>query len=219
MEAAHIHTANLAQLTPQPDFPAEDLRLDNAIMLRFMVRHSPGVFSQSKFLQEHQRALHAITTLSLQKNDYNIETTPETYEGFTLGFSAMDAMTMILNNGNAKLRLSILQFEKLLPKDPFPEVSHKSIAKQLLGEQGKQWHEDELEAALDLETHSPHALMDELKQQQLAKRHKSWPDEKPYVFRVVFSLAEARRRRLRHTSAALLGAQVAAEFQDSTIAA
>ncbi len=225
------HEKKLVYLELQPRFPTEDVSEGNADVIGHLLRENPGIIGQSRFLQEHQRTLHHIATVSMRRGGVRMETNPETYGGFTLGFSALDFMTMLLRGRALNMQLAARQFADLYPSQPFMEAP--SILESLrfiqtiddtpepvLSEAAI--FEDEPEAA----TEKPSPIDVQLlgmqeadKQQSWAERYTTWPDRWPHTFELVINLSMAHADNLRFSAGAVLGAQTATELQDPFIAA
>ncbi len=219
----------LVHLHPQPEFPCEDVLDDNAAVVGTMLEKDPGVIGQSAFLRAHQRVLHHIATTSMRRGGVHMETDPETYEGFTLGFATLEYVVMLLKGKAIDVNLAARQFAQLLPTNPFMEdpsilesfrfiLSMDDVPKPILSE--AYVFDDEPEAVTPEKTEELFAgIVDADRQSSWAERYTTWPDRRPNTFALVMQVAEAHSGSLRYAAAALLGAQTVTELQDQNIAA
>lgn len=224
----------IIHLEPQPNFPTDDALSGNAAVIGYLIENEPGIVGQSRFLQAHQRVLHEIATLSMRRGGVQMKTNPETYQGFTLGFSAIDFMTMLLKGRALNLQLAAEQFGKLYPKNPYlEEPSIFDSIRLLLGTDTASTpplnEADILEDAPEAITQPTavdrqFASLVEADTQATqasgwANRFTTWPDRKPNTFALILKVAGAHSDRLPFVAATVLGAQTAAELQDPSIAA
>lgn len=220
----------IIHLEPQPNFPTDDALSGNAEVIGILLEKNPGIVGQSNFLQEHQRVLHSIATMSMRRGGIQMETNPETFQGFTIGFSALEFIAMLLKGRALNMDLAAKQFAELYPKNPFmedPSIFESLRLMQTLNDKPKPIlneavvFEDAPEAlnqagSVDTQFFS---IVDADKQSSWANRYTTWPDRQPNTFTLVMKIAEGQSDRLRFAAAALLGAQTAAELQDPSIAA
>ena len=225
------HDKKLVYLESQPRFPSEDVSAGNAEVIGLLLRENPGIVGQSRFLQAHQRVLHHIATVSMRRGGIRMETSPETYGGFTLGFSALDVITMLLRGRALTMQLAARQFAALYPAHPFMEdptifeslrfIQTMDDAPQPVLSEAAIF-EDAPEAAAEKPSPIDVQLLgieEADKQRSWAERYTTWPDRRPNTFALVINLSTAHADSLRFAAGAVLGAQTASELQDPYIAA
>ena len=225
------HEKKLVYLKSQPRFPSEDVSEGNADVIGLLLRENPGIIGQSRFLQEHQRVLHHIATVSMRRGGIRIETAPETYRGFTLGFSALDFMTMLLKGRALNMQLAARQFADLYPAHPFmedPSIFESLRFIQTVDDAPEPVLNEAVifEDAPEAATEQPSpidvqflGIQEANKQRSWAERYTTWPDRQPHTFALVMNLSVAHADSLRFAAGAVLGAQTATELQDPFIAA
>ncbi len=167
----------------------------------------------------------------MRRGGISIQTNPETYGGFTLGFSALDFMTMLLKGRALNLQLAARQFAELYPAHPFME--DPTILESLRFIQTMDTAPEPVLSEAEIFEDAPGATTEKLspvdtqflgiqeanKQRNWADRYTTWPDRQPHTFALVVSLSMAHADSLRFAAGAVLGAQTATELQDPFIAA
>lgn len=215
--SSSIHTLTL---TPQPNFPTEDLTELNAQAFSGILEDNAGVIGQSKKVVEYQYPVHDIATKTLRDYDIHVKTNEDTYEAFVFGFSVVDAMIRCLKDEDSNTELVLRRTELAIPKHPFEDIYPDMplrIAAQAID---KNWpvveyeHDDVL-----AQLHLAELRLDVLKRLAFAERHVDWPTPKPNMFRVIAGMREVRQQKTSLARVTLLGAQVSAELQDPSIAA
>lgn len=220
----------LVQLEPQPTFPAEDTSSNNAELIGHLLSESPGIIGQSKFLQGHMRTMHHIATSSMRYGGVRMQTNLETYRGFTLGFSTVEFVVMMLQDRALDMVNAAKQFEKLYPSNPFSEevttpqdewlkAALETLSTTVLGEAYVFDDDPEADPATQRAAETFTEIVDADRQSGWAERYKTWPDRLPNTFNLMMKVAGDHTDSLRFSAAALLGAQTATELHDSSIAA
>lgn len=200
---------------PQPNFPTEDIHEQNIAFLSHTYTNNADVLERAEQLEDDQ-VLYTFAIDSLRQV-YTIDRSEETYKGFRLGFAMLDVMAERLRGGPVAGDIFVRQFERLLPADPMP-MTHLDTARMLLNQSGLKWAEPADDSVNPDEMRR--RTENTVKRFGLAERHKVWHRVKPNTFRVVMNIVHAQEGcTARFAISSALGAQVAAELQDPTIAA
>ena len=96
MPEAYPFKPSLIWLQEQPDFPEVDLTDGNTEALKFLLAGEPGVEAQGRYLEKHQRPIHALADKAINLFAFESRVTRYTekeYQAFTHGFASMEVIT------------------------------------------------------------------------------------------------------------------------------
>lgn len=86
----------LAILEPQENFPGRDLTDDNAELLKLLLEDSPEIEAHARYLENHQRSIHALVQTALTHNHYEMVESTEDFQAFTRGFATFEAIIAVV---------------------------------------------------------------------------------------------------------------------------
>lgn len=86
----------LAILETQEDFPGGDLTNDNADLLKLLLEDSPEIEAHARYLENHQRSIHALVQTALTSDHYQMVESTEDFQAFTRGFATFEAIVAVI---------------------------------------------------------------------------------------------------------------------------
>lgn len=195
MNEFYIPNKHIAKLEQQPEFPQSDLTIENADMLKYVLRSSHGLVAQGEHLQPHQGYIHLIANYALKLSGIKTRYSEDELAAFSHGFAAFETINMMVHPPHIyDIRLAQKKVRQLLLP---PELDLF-----------------ELEVAELLGTSDDYAVQEPLfiPELEIAERQNVWQENLPNAFDVIVDLGEKRRETMKQIHARTAGAHIAYEL-------
>ncbi|UTX51657.1 hypothetical protein KI440_01760 [Candidatus Saccharibacteria bacterium TM7i] len=101
-------------LTPQPNFPDEDLQEDNIAHVEYYLQNDPGTLVYEKDLRESMRMLHVVGHNALQICGVEVDYSEDEYHAFCEGFAALEYASILVRQKQLSGSMMIANTRNLL---------------------------------------------------------------------------------------------------------